>query len=64
MSDAMDCVQCNSALSLLRYLTFICPCIANIIPNYYQQDAVFLNLFISTDALHVSGGSSAIIRST
>jgi len=32
----------------------------NIIPNYSQQDATFLpDLFISTDALHVSGGSSA-----
>ena len=41
------------------FSTFICPCIANIIPNYYQQDATFLNVFISTDALHVSGGSSA-----
>ena len=41
-------------------LTFICPCIANIFPNYYQQDATFLiHLFISTDVLHVSGGSSA-----
>ena len=30
-----------------------------IIPNYNQQDATFLDLFISTDALHVSGGSSA-----
>jgi len=40
-------------------LKFICPCIANLIPNYNQQDATFLNLFISTDALHVSGGSSA-----
>jgi hypothetical protein len=30
-----------------------------LIPNYYQQEATFLNLFISTDALHVSGGSSA-----
>jgi len=29
----------------------------NIIPNYNQQDAIFLD-FISTDALHVSGGSS------
>ena len=28
------------------------------IPNYSQQDAAFLE-FISTDALHVSGGSSA-----
>jgi len=30
-----------------------------IIPNYNQQDATFPDLFISTDALHVSGGSSA-----
>ena len=30
-----------------------------IVPNYNQQDATFLDLFISTDALHVSGGSSA-----
>ena len=29
------------------------------IPNYSQQDATLLNLFISTDALHVSDGSSA-----
>jgi hypothetical protein len=28
-------------------------------PNYNQKDAAFLDLFISTDALHVSGGSSA-----
>jgi hypothetical protein len=31
----------------------------NIITNYSQQDATFLDLFIFTDALHVSGGSSA-----
>jgi hypothetical protein len=31
----------------------------NIIPNYSQQDATFLNFFIFTDALYVSGGSSA-----
>jgi len=30
----------------------------NIIANYSQQDATFLQ-FLSTDALHVSGGSSA-----
>ena len=30
-----------------------------VFPNYSQQDATFLDLFISTDALHVSGGSSA-----
>jgi hypothetical protein len=29
------------------------------IPNYSQQDASFLDLLIFTDALHVSGGSSA-----
>ena len=40
-------------------LIFICPCIANIFPNYNQQDATFLDLFISIDAPHVSGGSSA-----
>ena len=37
-------------------LRFICPCSANVFPNYNQQDATFLDLFISTDALHVSGG--------
>jgi len=31
----------------------------NIIPNYSQQDAIFLGLFIFTDGLHVSSGSSA-----
>ena len=41
------------------FLIFICPCIASIIPNYNQQDATFLDLFISKDVLHVSGGSSA-----
>jgi hypothetical protein len=30
----------------------------HIIPNYSHQDATFLDLFIFTDALHVSGGSS------
>ena len=39
-------------------LIFICPCIANMIPNY-NQNATFLDLFISTDTLRVSGGSSA-----
>ena len=45
--------------SLYSLLTFTCPCITNIIPNYNQQDATFLDLFISTDALQVSGDSSA-----
>jgi len=31
----------------------------NIIPSYSQQNATFLDLFISKDVLHVSGGSSA-----
>jgi hypothetical protein len=31
----------------------------NIIPNFNQLDAMFLGLFIFTDNLHVSGGSSA-----
>jgi len=39
-------------------LTSVYPCITNIFPNYNQQDATFLDLFISTDALHVSDGSS------
>ena len=38
-------------------LKFIYLCIADLIPNYNQQDAMFLDLFVSTDALHVSGGS-------
>jgi len=42
-----------------KFLIFICPCIVNIIPNYNQQDAKFIYLFISTDAPHVSGGFSA-----
>ena len=31
----------------------------DIIPNYNQQDATFLDLFISIDAVHISGGFSA-----
>jgi len=31
----------------------------NVIPNYSQQDPMFLDLFIFTHALHVSGDSSA-----
>ena len=44
---------------LFIHLISICPCIVNVIPYYNQQDATFLGLFISTDTLHVSGGSSA-----
>jgi hypothetical protein len=32
---------------------------SNKIPNYTQHDATFLDLFIFTDALHVSGGFPA-----
>jgi len=32
---------------------------AYIILNYNEQDAMFLDLFISTDALHVSGTGTA-----
>jgi hypothetical protein len=31
----------------------------NIIPNCSEQDGTFLDLFLFTDAVHVSGGSSA-----
>jgi hypothetical protein len=30
----------------------------NIIPNYSQQNSTFLDLFIFTDTLNISGGSS------
>ena len=58
-STSAKCASWGKRVFFNFFLTFMCPCIANIIPNYYQQDAAFLNLFISTDALHVSGGSSA-----
>ena len=61
--NSRDNSTAEFSLDLISYsfktLTFICPCIANIIPNYHQQDATFLDLFIFSDALHVSGGSSA-----
>jgi hypothetical protein len=46
---------------MTSYITFdIHMCVHhNIIPSYSQQDATFLDLFISKDTLHVSGGSSA-----
>jgi hypothetical protein len=37
----------------LNYVTASIP-----IPNYYQQHATILDIFIFTDALHISGGSS------
>jgi hypothetical protein len=47
---------------IFRALTHFDNCMSvhrNIIPNYSQKDATCLYLFISTDALYVSGGSSA-----
>ena len=46
-------------LTILTDFIFLCPFIVNVILNYNQQDATFLDLFIPTDALQVSGGSSA-----
>jgi len=40
--------------SVMKTISLMLP-----VPNYSQQDAMFLDLFISTDALHVTGGSSA-----
>jgi hypothetical protein len=52
--------QANYTSNYYNFLfNILCPCIVIIIPNYNQQDASFLDLFISTGALHVSGGSSA-----
>jgi len=34
-------------------------CHVTTIPSYSQKDVTFFDLFISKDALHVSGGSSA-----
>jgi len=55
----------NCACSNFNYITYLIFVFdipmsvhRNIITNYSQQDATFLE-FISTDALHVSGGSSA-----
>jgi len=35
-----------TASCICVYLTFMCPCIANIFSEYNQQEATFLNLFI------------------
>jgi len=62
-SSCLRITHCTQVCALLQHvfynLTFICPCITNIFPCYNEQDATFLDLFISTDAVHVSGGSSA-----
>ena len=49
----------RTAFSLFLYNPDECKQHQKIIPNYNQQDATILDFFISTDALHVSGGSSA-----
>ena len=52
----------RSKINNLRYADYkqqIWLRITNIFPNYNQRDTTFLDLFISTDALHVSGDSSA-----
>jgi len=47
------------------YLTFVCPCIANIIVNDDQQDATTLvYLFIPNQLYMFRAMSSSIIRST
>ena len=59
---AMDiCAEENRFLEFFRkFDIYTCRSVhRNIISNYSQQDATFLDLFIFTDALHVSGGSSA-----
>ena len=57
-------LQTKKGGNILKYLRifkhvrkFIAP--GKVIPNFNQQDATFLDLFISTDALLVLGGSSA-----
>ena len=57
-SASVEIAPKYAADKIYTNLTFICPCIANTFPKYNQQDATFLDLFISTDAVHVSGGSS------
>ena len=47
----------NTHLLTIFYIYMSVHC--NIIPNYNQQDAAFLDLFIFTNAVRVSGGSSA-----
>jgi len=50
--------------SIELFLTFTCPCIANVFPDYNKQDAMFLDIFISTDALKIQAVPPPIIRST
>ena len=52
------------AVQLLTFTTNSCSEYRKVLsfPNYNQQDATFLHLFISIDALHVSGGSSAHLQ--
>ena len=43
-------INSNLHIDIEINLIFTCLCIANVIPNYKQQEATFLNLFISTDS--------------
>ena len=52
-------------LTVFIHLTFMCPCIANIVVSDDRPDAAVFGLFIySLSAVLVSGMSSPIIRST
>ena len=46
-STCVKTVMVNKIMNLAFNLTFMGPCIANIFSEYNQQDATFLNLFIS-----------------
>ena len=47
------------SIYLFIYLFIAFSNFLNTIPNYNQQDTTFLDLFISTEALHISGDSSS-----
>ena len=49
------CTSLNIPETLIWNTLSVCA----LIPNYSQQDATFLDLFIFADALHVSGSSSS-----
>jgi len=42
-----------------EYMSYTGPEVFLTVPNYSQQDETFFDLFIFSDAVHVSGGSSA-----
>jgi len=51
--------KCLSLVIHYVHVSIAVASIIKVIPNYSQQDATLLDLFIFTDARHVSGGSSA-----